>query len=281
MFDRFTERARKVMTLSRQEAQKLNNDYIGTEHILLGLVQEGSGVAAQVLKNLDVDLRKVKAELERLVEQGNSPLTGSQLPFTPRAKRVLDLALEEAQNLGHNYIGTEHLLLGLIREKDGPAAHVLQNLDVKVEEVREEVMELLGVDPAQPAAEGRPGWIRRMLGGASAAGPQPSEEPGWESVPASVAVDWALVDRMRDRAEELVAAGLPWARSYVSIELLPRPEGWTYRLGVGLVPQSGRGDAISMTVPGGLLKDLEKDLPGIVEALLKSIEGKDAGRITS
>ena len=151
MFDRFTERARKVMTLARQEAQKLNNDYIGTEHILLGLVQEGSGVAAQVLKNLDVDLRKVRAEVERLVEQGTSPVSSSQLPFTPRAKRVLELALEEAQNLGHNYIGTEHLLLGLIRESDGPAAHVLQNLGVKPEEVREEVVELLGADPPQGA----------------------------------------------------------------------------------------------------------------------------------
>ncbi|MHC4923069.1 MAG: ATP-dependent Clp protease ATP-binding subunit [Planctomycetota bacterium] len=154
MFDRFTERARKVMTLARQEAQKLNNDYIGTEHILLGLVQEGSGVAAQVLKNLDVDLRKVRAEVERLVEQGTSAISGSQLPFTPRAKRVLELALEEAQNLGHNYIGTEHLLLGLIRESDGPAAHVLQNLGVKPEEVREEVVELLGADtPAGSAKE--------------------------------------------------------------------------------------------------------------------------------
>ena len=153
MFDRFTERARKVMTLARQEAQKLNNDYIGTEHILLGLVQEGSGVAAQVLKNLDVDLRKVRAEVERLVEHGTSPVSGTQLPFTPRAKRVLELALEEAQNLGHNYIGTEHLLLGLIRESDGPAAHVLQNLGVKPEDVREEVIELLGADAPQGAAK--------------------------------------------------------------------------------------------------------------------------------
>ncbi len=159
MFDRFTERARKVMTLARQEAQKLNNDYIGTEHILLGLVQEGSGVAAQVLKNLDVDLRKVRAEVERLVEQGTSPVSGSQLPFTPRAKRVLELALEEAQTLGHNYIGTEHLLLGLIRESDGPAAHVLQNLGVKPEDVREEVVELLGADApqGQPKAQGEEG----------------------------------------------------------------------------------------------------------------------------
>ncbi len=153
MFDRFTERARRVMTLARQEAQKLNNDYIGTEHILLGLLQEGSGVAAQVLKNLEVDLRRVRAEVEKIVEQGTSAVAGSQLPFTPRAKKVLELALEEAQNLGHSYIGTEHLLLGLIRESDGPAAHVLQNLNVKPEEVRDEVVELLGTDA--PAAAGK------------------------------------------------------------------------------------------------------------------------------
>src|SRR5262245_39802304 len=173
MFDRFTERARKVMTLARQEAQKLNNDYIGTEHILLGLVQEGSGVAAQVLKNLDVDLKKVRGEVERLVEPGTGPVQGNQLPFTPRAKRVLELAMEEAQTLGHNYIGTEHLLLGLIRESDGPAAHVLQNLGVKPEDVREEVVDLLGADAPQgaPRAEGGEGEAAE---GAAGGGEEPA-----------------------------------------------------------------------------------------------------------
>jgi ATP-dependent Clp protease ATP-binding subunit ClpC len=192
MFDRFTERARKVMTLARQEAQKLNNDYIGTEHILLGLVQEGSGVAAQVLKNLDVDLRKVRAEVERLVEQGTNPVSGTQLPFTPRAKRVLELALEEAQNLGHNYIGTEHLLLGLIRESDGPAAHVLQNLGVKPEEVREEVVELLGAEP--PA--GAPKTAEE--GGAEAA--EGTEEPaaGKSKTPALDAFGRDLTELARE-----------------------------------------------------------------------------------
>ena len=109
MFDRFTDRARKVMGLARQEAQRLNHEYIGTEHILLGLVQEGSGVAANVLKNLDIDLRKVRQEVEKLVKTGPSMVTMGQLPFTPRAKKVLELALEEASNLGHNYIGTEPL----------------------------------------------------------------------------------------------------------------------------------------------------------------------------
>jgi ATP-dependent Clp protease ATP-binding subunit ClpA len=184
MFDRFTERARRVMTLARTEAQALRNDYIGTEHVLLGLVQEGTGVAAQVLKNLDVDLKKVRAEVEGLVEQGTSPATRGQFPFTPRAKRVLELALEEAQGLGHNYIGTEHLLLGLIRENDGPAAHVLRNLGVGTEAVREEVAELLGVEShVLPGLPGMPG---------SASRPRlPGRRPPLSFEDFSVFLDWA------------------------------------------------------------------------------------------
>jgi ATP-dependent Clp protease ATP-binding subunit ClpC len=149
MFDRFTDRARKVMGLARQEAQRFNHDYIGTEHILLGLVQEGSGVAASVLKNLDIDLKKIRHEVEKLVSSGTTMGSSQQLPFTPRAKKVLELSLEEASNLGHTYIGTEHLLLGLIRENEGIAAQVLRNLKVKLEDVREEVLELLGADPQE------------------------------------------------------------------------------------------------------------------------------------
>ncbi len=147
MFDRFTDRARKVMGLARQEAQRFNHDYIGTEHILLGLVQEGAGVAASVLKNLDVDLKKIRHEVEKLVASGTTMVTMGQLPFTPRAKKVLELASRRRSNLGHTYIGTEHLLLGLIREDEGIAAQVLRNLKVKLEEVREEVLELLGAEP--------------------------------------------------------------------------------------------------------------------------------------
>ncbi|MHC4931872.1 MAG: Clp protease N-terminal domain-containing protein, partial [Planctomycetota bacterium] len=153
MFDRFTDRARKVMGLARQEAQRFNHDYIGTEHILLGLIQEGSGVAADVLKNLDVDLKKIRQEVEKLVSHGTTMVTMGQLPFTPRAKKVLELALEEASNLGHNYIGTEHLLLGLIREQEGIAAQVLQNIKVRLEDVREEVLELLGAEVTQGEEE--------------------------------------------------------------------------------------------------------------------------------
>ncbi len=166
MFDRFTDRARKVMGLARQEAQRFNHDYIGTEHVLLGLVQEGSGVAASVLKNLDIDLRKIRAEVEKLVSNGTTMVTMGQLPFTPRAKKVLELSLEEASNLGHTYIGTEHLLLGLIRENEGIAAQVLRNLKVKLEDVREEVLELLGADPSDPDQEsGEPDEIGASSGG--------------------------------------------------------------------------------------------------------------------
>ncbi len=161
MFDRFTDRARKVMALARKEAQRFNHDFIGTEHILLGLIQEGSGVAANVLKNLGVEINKIRSEIEKNVQSGPSMVTMGQLPFTPRAKKVLELSMEEANELGHNYIGTEHLLLGLLRENDGVAAQVLLDLGLKLEEVRSEVLELLGAEMQQespiPQNQPKPG----------------------------------------------------------------------------------------------------------------------------
>ncbi|MCY2953036.1 MAG: ATP-dependent Clp protease ATP-binding subunit [Planctomycetota bacterium] len=160
MFERFTDRARKVMALANQEAQRFNHEYIGTEHVLLGLVKEGSGVGANVLKNLDVDLRKVRLEVEKLVKSGPDMVTMGKLPQTPRAKKVIEYAIEEARNLNHNYVGTEHLLLGLLREHDGVAAQVLMNLGLKLEEVREEVLNLLGAgveneEPNAPEKQGQ------------------------------------------------------------------------------------------------------------------------------
>ena len=144
MYERFTDRARKVMQLANQEAQRFNHEYIGTEHILLGLVKEGSGVAANVLKNLDVDLRKIRLEVEKLVQSGPEMVTMGKLPQTPRAKKVIEYSMEEARNLNHNYVGTEHILLGLLREQEGVAAQVLMNLGLKLDDVREEVLNLLG-----------------------------------------------------------------------------------------------------------------------------------------
>src|SRR5262249_52653002 len=146
MYERFTDRARKVMQLANQESQRFNHEYIGTEHILLGLVKEGSGVAANVLKNLDIDLRKIRLEVEKIVQTGpgSEMVTMGKLPQTPRAKKVIEYSIEEARNLNHNYVGTEHLLLGLLREQEGVAAQVLMNLGLKLEDVREEVLNLLG-----------------------------------------------------------------------------------------------------------------------------------------
>jgi len=144
MYERFTDRARKVMQLANQEAQRFNHEYVGTEHLLLGLIKEGSGVAANVLRNLDVDLRKIRNEVEKIVQAGPEMVTMGKLPQTPRAKKVIEYAIEEARNLNHNYVGTEHLLLGLLREQEGVAAQVLMNLNLKLEEVREEVLNLLG-----------------------------------------------------------------------------------------------------------------------------------------
>lgn len=149
MFDRFTDRAKKVMNLARQEAQRFNHEYLGTEHVLLGLVQEGSGVAANVLKNMGIDLTKIRMEVEKIVKTGPSMVTMGQLPFTPRAKKVLELSMEEAGSLGHNYIGTEHLLLGLIKENEGIAAQVLLNLGIKLQDVRDEVLDFLGAETGE------------------------------------------------------------------------------------------------------------------------------------
>jgi len=144
MFNRFTERARKVIILAKEEARRFNHDYIGTEHILLGLVREGEGVAAAVLQKLDVSLENIRLEIEKLVQPGPSTQIIGDIPFTPRAKKALELAAEEARSLGHNYIGTEHLLLGLIREGEGIASQVLLNLGMDLNSVRNEVMGLLG-----------------------------------------------------------------------------------------------------------------------------------------
>jgi ATP-dependent Clp protease ATP-binding subunit ClpC len=144
MFNRFTERARKVVILAKEEARRFNHDYIGTEHILLGLIREGEGVAATVLQKLGLSLENIRLEIEKLVQPGPTTQIIGDIPFTPRAKKALELAAEEARSLGHNYIGTEHLLLGLIREGEGIASQVLLNLGLDLSTVRNEVMELLG-----------------------------------------------------------------------------------------------------------------------------------------
>jgi ATP-dependent Clp protease ATP-binding subunit ClpA len=143
MFERFTDRARRVVVLAQEEARLLNHNYVGTEHILLGLIQESQGVAAKALESLGISLEAVRAQVEEIIGQGQSAPTG-HIPFTPRAKKVLELSLREAKQLGHDYIGTEHILLGLIREGEGVAAQVLVRLGGDLSRVRQQVVQLLG-----------------------------------------------------------------------------------------------------------------------------------------
>ena len=142
MFERFTDRARRVVVLAQEEARLLNHNYIGTEHILLGLIHEGEGVAAKALESLGISLEAVRNQVEEIIGQGGSSPSG-HIPFTPRAKKVLELSLREALQLGHNYIGTEHILLGLIREGEGVAAQVLVKLGADLSRVRQQVIQLL------------------------------------------------------------------------------------------------------------------------------------------
>ncbi|MDZ7619791.1 MAG: ATP-dependent Clp protease ATP-binding subunit [Patescibacteria group bacterium] len=183
MYERFTDRARKVMQLANQEAQRFNHEYIGTEHILLGLIKEGSGVAANVLKNLDVDLRKIRLEVEKLVQSGPDMVTMGKLPQTPRAKKVIEYSMEEARNLNHNYVGTEHILLGLLREQEGVAAQVLMNLGLKLEEVREEVLNLLGHGLEGPEGAER-GGVTAGGGGGGGGGGSESQRSSKSKTPA-------------------------------------------------------------------------------------------------
>jgi ATP-dependent Clp protease ATP-binding subunit ClpC len=142
MFERFSDRARRVVVLAQEEARMLEHDYIGTEHLLLGLIHEGEGVAAKSLRALGIDLETVRGEVEALIGRGQQPAPG-HIPFTPRAKKSLELALREMVHLGHDYIGTEHLLLGLIREGDGVAAQVLRQRGLELNRVRQEVIRQL------------------------------------------------------------------------------------------------------------------------------------------
>ena len=155
MFERFTDRARRVAVLAQEEARMLNHDHIGTEHILLGLIREGEGVAAKALESLGISQEAVRRQVEEIIGQGQQPPSG-HIPFTPRAKKVLELSLREALQLGHNYVGTEHILLGLIREGGGVAAQVLVKLGADLNRVRQQVNQLLGGDQGKEQAAAGP-----------------------------------------------------------------------------------------------------------------------------
>jgi hypothetical protein len=283
MYERFTDRARKVMQLANQEAQRFNHEYVGTEHILLGLVKEGSGVAANVLKNLDIDLRKVRLEVEKIVQSGPGMVTMGKLPQTPRAKKVIEYSIEEARGLHHNYVGTEHLLLGLLREQEGVAAIVLTNLGLKLEGVRQAVLDLLGHDmqtPARPtpASGPTPGMLeaaRKLLAELELAALQHAKKKTLAAPGAGTpgAPGGSLAARLRVMAahlEELVTASRLAARQGDRIRALER-QLVTVRFLLGCVLGAGAGvslgDRVGLAV--GLLAGGAVALVGrLVPALL-------------
>jgi hypothetical protein len=145
MYELFTDRARKVFQLANQEAQRFNHEYIGTEHILLGLIREGTGVAAKILEKLDVDLRRIRLEVERLVQSGPDMMAAGRLPETPRARHVIEYSMDESRKFGHGYVGTEHILLGLLREQEGVAGVVLANFGLEIASLRAKIVSTLSV----------------------------------------------------------------------------------------------------------------------------------------
>ena len=191
MFERFTDRARRVVVLAQEEARMLNHNYIGTEHILLGLIHEGEGVAAKALESLNISLEAVRQQVEEIIGQGQAAPTG-HIPFTPRAKKVLELSLREALQLGHNYIGTEHILLGLIREGEGVAAQVLQKLGADLNRVRQTVIQLLsgytgGKGETTPVARAKGRAARVPWCSTSSAATSPNSRETASSIPSSAA----------------------------------------------------------------------------------------------
>jgi len=174
LFERFTDRARRVVVLAQEEARLLNHSYIGTEHILLGLIHEGEGVAAKALESLNISLEAVRAQVEEIIGQGGSSPSG-HIPFTPRAKKVLELSLREALQLGHNYIGTEHILLGLLREGEGVATQVLVKLGADLGKVRQQVIQLLS------GYQG-PGTKNEAPGGTAAGAKEDAGEKGGSQI---------------------------------------------------------------------------------------------------
>ena len=175
MFERFTERARQVVVLAQEEARTLKHNYIGTEHILLGLLREEEGLAARVLEGLEITVEEVRAQVIRIVGSGEE-VTSGQIPFTPRAKKVLELALREALSLGHNYIGTEHILLGLVRENEGVAARILADFDADSEKIRNEIIRMLsGPGRRQQGQATRPERRQEVEQAARPVRPQPHQ----------------------------------------------------------------------------------------------------------
>ena len=240
MFERFTDRARRVVVLAQEEARMLNHNYIGTEHILLGLIHEGEGVAAKALESLGISLEAVRQQVEEIIGQGQQAPSG-HIPFTPRAKKVLELSLREALQLGHNYIGTEHILLGLIREGEGVAAQVLVRLGADLNRVRQQVIKLVHQD----ASSGQPVEAERRLRGGSyeLRGPGPG---GWETEVVPV-----LADILRRLAVIERHLGIVSTRSAGADDANPAQQSLSFESGGSQPPHSPRAGPSAEPEPQG------------------------------
>ena len=220
MFERFTERARQVVVFAQDEARALGHDYIGTEHVLLGLVREEEGVAARVLEGaFDITVDEVRAQVERIVGRGEGVATG-QIPFTPRSKKTLELALREAISLGHDYIGTEHILLALVRVEDGVAAQILRDFDAYAETIRDEIVRALdgpgptGVQPSAPSVPSLQPDVAEELLRVRRERDQALEDQDFERAAAA-----------RDRERELLErrGTAPFSRPQTGLRTFPEP----------------------------------------------------------
>jgi hypothetical protein len=285
VFERFTDRARRVLVLAQEEARLLNHSFIGTEHILLGLIQEGEGVAAQALRALDVSFEEVHLEVEETVGMAAWPPSGSP-PFTPRVKKVLELSLREAMQLGHAHIGTEHLLLALVREGDGVAATVLRSLGVELGSVRREVIRLMsgGSDPGESLQQRVLG--SRMPGVGSGWAPPAWDRPSEGTIPAVVAVNEIVAQN------DLMGVALDYLEVYpngftISVVARVNPRKVadmmeTLRaVGQHRWPQVGvrfsDGTTARGTAAMGLTPDISKDEEGLpTEPIVRLVGGSSA-----
>ncbi len=241
VFERFTERARQVVVLAQEEARRLKHNYVGTEHILLGLLREEDGLAARVLESLDITIERVRTQVIRIIGAGEEASPG-QIPFTPRAKKVLELAIREALSLGHNYIGTEHILLGLLRQNEGVAVRILVDFDADAEKVRNEILRILSVPTGRE--EVARGSLRDDLGAGH--------------------TDWAWFDGIGGLLNDLAAE--------IRHELKREPNSGDLLLALGCAP----------TLAGRTLRELGinlEELPSVIERLGTQALPTDEDRI--